>query len=66
MFVVFDTVQNNNQQRIYCLKPVPIEWETWWAPETVWTTWRSENSLSYQESNSEPSIFQLVASRSID
>jgi len=25
--------------------PVPIGWETRWAPELVWTQWRREKSL---------------------
>jgi hypothetical protein len=25
-------------------RPLPIDYETGWASEQVWTTWRSENS----------------------
>jgi len=27
-------------------RPIPIEWETWWAPEQVWTFLRRESLLS--------------------
>jgi hypothetical protein len=32
----------------------------------VWTTWRSKDSSFYRDSNSDPSVFQPVASRYID
>jgi hypothetical protein len=31
---------------------VPIEWETQWAPETVWTLWKREKSLAPASSQS--------------
>jgi hypothetical protein len=34
-----------------------------WTPEPIWTTWRSENSCPYRDSNSDPLIVQPVASR---
>jgi hypothetical protein len=34
-----------------------------WAPKPVWTTCRRENPWPYWDSNSEPVIFQPVASR---
>jgi hypothetical protein len=46
--------------------PVPIGWEVGWAPEPVWTTWRREDSWSYLDSNSNPSLVQRVASRFTD
>jgi hypothetical protein len=45
---------------------VTIVNEAGWAPEPVWTTWRRENSLSYRDSNSVPSVVQPVASRYTD
>jgi hypothetical protein len=33
-----------------------------WALESVWTTWKSENSWLCRESNSCPSVVQPVAS----
>jgi hypothetical protein len=42
--------------------PVPIGLEAGWAPESVWTTWRRQNSLPYQDSNSNPLVVQPVAS----
>jgi hypothetical protein len=41
---------------------VPIGQEVGWAPEPVLTTWRKENSWPYRDSNSNPSVAQLVAS----
>jgi hypothetical protein len=34
-----------------------------WAPEPVWTVWKRENSCTYYDSNSDPSVVQPVASR---
>jgi hypothetical protein len=45
---------------------VPIGQEVGWTPEPVWTTWRRENSWPYQNSNSDPSADQPVASRYTD
>jgi hypothetical protein len=39
---------------------------THWAPESVWTTWRSENSCPHRNSNSETLVVQPVASRYTD
>jgi hypothetical protein len=36
------------------------------APEPVWTTWRSENSCRYRDSNSELLVDQPVARRYTD
>jgi hypothetical protein len=41
---------------------LPIRWEAGRAPEPVWTTWREEKSCPYQDSNSEPSTNQPIAS----
>jgi hypothetical protein len=41
---------------------VPIVQEAGWAPEPVWTTWRSENSWPYLDSNSDPPVIQPIAS----
>jgi hypothetical protein len=38
----------------------------WVTPEPVWTTWRRENSWPHQDSNSDPSVFQPVASSYTD
>jgi hypothetical protein len=46
--------------------PVPIGLEAGWAPELIWTTWRSENFCPHQDSNSDPSVVQPVASRYTD
>jgi hypothetical protein len=35
-------------------------------PEPVWTTWIRENSWSYRDSDSDPSVVQPVASRYTD
>jgi hypothetical protein len=45
---------------------VPIRYEAGWVPEPVSTTWRRENSWPYRDSNSDPSVFQPVASRYTD
>jgi hypothetical protein len=45
---------------------VPIVQEAGWAPEQVWTIWRSQNSCPYRESNSDPSVFQHSGSRYTD
>jgi hypothetical protein len=45
---------------------VLIGYEARWAPEPVWTTWRSKNSCPHQDSNSDPSVVQPVASRCTD
>jgi hypothetical protein len=37
-----------------------------WTPEPVWTTWRSENSWPYRDSNPDLSVVQPVASRYTD
>jgi hypothetical protein len=41
-------------------------YEAGWALEPVWTTWRSENSCPYWDSNSDPLVVQPVASRYTD
>jgi hypothetical protein len=46
--------------------PVLIWYEVGWAPEPVWTTWRSENSWTYRDSNSDPSVVHPVSSRCTD
>jgi hypothetical protein len=46
--------------------PVPIRWEVWWIPEPVWSTWKSQNSLPYRDSNSDPSVVKPIASRYTD
>jgi hypothetical protein len=46
--------------------PVPIGYEIGWTPVPVWTTWRTENSWFYRDSNSDPSIIQPVTSRYTD
>jgi hypothetical protein len=46
--------------------PLPIGYEVGWTPEPVWTTWRRENSCSYWDSNSDPSVVQPVASQYTD
>jgi hypothetical protein len=45
---------------------VSIWYEVGWTPEPVWTTWRSENSWPYRDSNSNSSVVQPVTSRYID
>jgi hypothetical protein len=42
--------------------PVPIVKEVGWAPEPVWTTWRSANSCPKRDLNSDPLAVQPVAS----
>jgi hypothetical protein len=46
--------------------PVPIGQEAGWVPEPVWTTWTRENSRTYRDSNSDPSVVLPVASRYTD
>jgi hypothetical protein len=46
--------------------PVPIGYEARWTSEPVCTTWRTENSSPYRDSNSNPSVVQPVASRYTD
>jgi hypothetical protein len=41
---------------------VPIGYEFGWTPQSVWTTWRRENSWPYGDSNSNPSVVQPIAS----
>jgi hypothetical protein len=41
---------------------VPIRYEAGWAPEPVWTIWRSENSCPHRYSNSDPSVVHPVSS----
>jgi hypothetical protein len=36
------------------------------GPESLWTTWRTERSWLYRDSNSDHSVFQPIASRSTD
>jgi hypothetical protein len=44
-------------------KDPPVSLRCWVGPRTSWTTWRGE-ILPYRDSNSDPSAFQPVASRS--
>jgi hypothetical protein len=44
----------------------PLDRRARWISEPVWTTWRRENSWPYWDSNSNPSLVQLVASRYTD
>jgi hypothetical protein len=46
--------------------PVLILYEVGWAPEPVWTIWRSENSWPYRDSNSDLSVIQPVVTRYTD
>jgi hypothetical protein len=46
--------------------PSTLRYEVGWTPEQVWTTWRRENSWSYRDLNSDPSVVQPVASRYTD
>jgi hypothetical protein len=45
---------------------VPIGQKARWAPKLVWTIWSSENSRSYWNSESDPSVVHLVASHYAD
>jgi hypothetical protein len=45
---------------------VPTGQEVGWAPEPILTTWRRENTTLYRDSNSDPSVAQLAASRYTD
>jgi hypothetical protein len=40
----------------------PTRQEVGWSPKLSWMTWRSENSESYQNSNSDLLVVQSVAS----
>jgi hypothetical protein len=42
---------------------VPLEYEARWAPEPVWTIWRSENSCPHRDTNSDLFVVHPVASR---
>jgi hypothetical protein len=46
--------------------PVHIWYEAGWDPGQVWTTWRTENSRPHQDSNSNFSVVQPVASHYTD
>jgi hypothetical protein len=48
------------------LPPVPIGKETEWTPKPIRTMWGREYSWSYWDSNSDPSVVQLVANRYTD
>jgi hypothetical protein len=50
----------------HALALAPIGQEAEWAPEPVWTTWRRENSWTYRDSNSDPSVVQPIARRYMD
>jgi hypothetical protein len=45
---------------------VLIWYESGWAPEFAWTTWRRQNSWPYRDSNSDHSVVQSVVSRYSD
>jgi hypothetical protein len=44
------------------LSLVPIGSEAGWNLEPTWTTWKGEKSCLYEDSNSDPSAVQPVAS----
>jgi hypothetical protein len=44
------------------LVPIGIRGEAGWTPESIWMTWRIENSWPYRNSNSNPSVVQPIAS----
>jgi hypothetical protein len=46
--------------------PVSVGYETGWAPDSISTTWRSDNSWPCQDLNSDSSVLQRVASRCTD
>jgi hypothetical protein len=46
--------------------PVSTGKETGWTPEPVWMTSRGEKSCPYQDSTSDPSVIQPVASHYTD
>jgi hypothetical protein len=48
------------------ITPVPTRLEAQWASEQVWMTWRGEKYCLYQDSNSDPSVDQPIASHYID
>jgi hypothetical protein len=43
--------------------PILIALETGWAPETVWKTWRNENSCLHRDLNFDQSVVYPVANR---
>jgi hypothetical protein len=46
--------------------PVSIGQEAGWSSKLVWMTWREERSCPSQDSNSDPSTIQLIASYYFD
>jgi hypothetical protein len=46
--------------------PKPIGYDFGWAPEPVWTKWRSDNSCPQRDSNSDLLVIQPVASHGND
>jgi hypothetical protein len=48
---------------LVALPPVLIGFESGWAPEPIWKTWRRESSGLNLDSNPEPSVVQPITSR---
>jgi hypothetical protein len=64
--VFFNTAQVEVRGQLHASAASPSRKECGWAPEPIWPICINENSRPCQDSNSDHSVFQLVASRYTD